>query len=157
MNKLIISVVFILFSLADSPAQIISYNISQIAELQRKEQRPVLIMLYTDWCRYCKAMENTTFKNEEIINQLNKVYYFLKFDAESKEEIVFQGNTYSFVPTGKDTGLHELAEKIGRVDEQVNFPVLIFMNNQLEVKHRSVGYIKASTLEKMLESFLRSN
>lgn len=47
----------------------------QIEERQSNELKNVIVFIHTDWCNYCKAMENTTFKNKEVIEKLNKDFY----------------------------------------------------------------------------------
>ncbi|MEM1137887.1 MAG: thioredoxin family protein, partial [Bacteroidota bacterium] len=40
----------------------------------RKEKRPILIFIYTDWCKFCKMQEKNTFKNPEIVSMLSQQY-----------------------------------------------------------------------------------
>ena len=54
-------------------AQLHSFSFEEIDSLQRIEKRKTIIFIQTDWCQFCHAMKNTTFKNEEIIKELNKL------------------------------------------------------------------------------------
>ena len=70
------------------------------------ERKPYLIKVYTDWCQICKTMDNTTWKNGDLVDYVSKNFYPIKFNAESKEDAVWRGNTFSFKPAYK---VHMLA------------------------------------------------
>lgn len=141
--------IYILIS-TSSYAQLHVYDVSEIAELQMVEKRPMVVFLYTDWCRYCKAMEHTTLKNDEVTNKLNKEFYFIKFNGESKEAINLNGVSYNFLPTGNGTGIHQLAQALGTVDGQVNYPTLVLLNTDFEIVYQYAGYMKSTEFIKSL-------
>lgn len=55
--------------------------------LARKDSSFVFIDLYTDWCVPCRTMEQTTYKDPEVVKILNKHFVPVKLNAESEELI----------------------------------------------------------------------
>lgn len=68
--------------------------------------RPLLIDVYTDWCVYCKAMDRQTWRNAEVVKYLQQHFYPIKFNAEQKDTVQWQGQAYIFQPRYK---VHTLA------------------------------------------------
>jgi hypothetical protein len=66
-------------------------------------------------------MENSTLK-KPVIKELNENFYFISFDAETKQDITFNNHTFRFKPTGTNTGIHELATALATIDDQVFIP-----------------------------------
>ena len=132
-------------------AQLHSVSFEQIDSLQRIEKKKTIVFIQTDWCQFCHAMKNTTFKNEEIIKELNTAFYFVNFNAEEKRTVVFNKTTFQFKPTGNNSGTHELAIALGTINKQLNFPVLCVLNSENEIIFQHSGYLKPKELKLILE------
>ncbi len=113
-------------------AQPVAYRFEQIDSLQAVEARPVLVFLHTDWCRYCHRMEHTALRDTAVVRLLNTDFYFVSFDAETERDIRWRGHTFRFRPTGRKTGVHELAEALGTVDGRVAYPTVCILNPAFE-------------------------
>ncbi|WKL45600.1 thioredoxin family protein [Flavobacterium sp. ZE23DGlu08] len=131
-------------------AQLHPVSLEQIDSLQRIEKRKTIVFIQTDWCQFCHAMKNTTFKNEEIIKELNNTFYFVDFNAEEKRAVVFNKTTFQFKPTGNNSGTHELAIALGTINKQLNFPVLCVLNSENEIVFQHSGYLKPKELKLIL-------
>lgn len=127
------------------------HGISEIDSLQRVEKRPVLVFIYTDWCRYCHAMEQTTFRNSEVAKALNDKYWFAKLNAEAQEDISFGGRTYRYRPTGGGTGIHELAELLGTVEGRVSYPTTCLLAADGHRQFAYTQYMPAKDLLRVLK------
>jgi thiol:disulfide interchange protein len=55
-------------------------SIDEGFEVAAVEQKPVLIYFTADWCKNCLQMKKSTFKNENVISELDK-FVKIKFDA----------------------------------------------------------------------------
>lgn len=60
-----------------------------------KEKKLLLVDFYTDWCHWCKVMDEKTYSNEKIIKELNKNFILVKLNPEKDGPVTFQGETYS--------------------------------------------------------------
>ena len=147
----------VLLSADSSKAQDLnSYRFEEVAELQNKEERPVLVYLTAEWCRYCKRMDHTVLQKKSIVGTLNSEYYFVEFDVEQQTPVTIGGRTYRFKPTGKDTGMHELAELIGTIDGSLNTPALVLMNSDFEILYRYGGYMDEEQFSALLNLAMHS-
>ncbi len=131
-------------------SQIKQYKFEQIDSLQKIEKKIVVVFIHTDWCRYCEAMQHTTFKNSHIINTLNNNFYFIKLDAEEKRNITFNNNTFQYKPTGDQTGINELAEQLGSINGKISFPGICFLNADNQIIYQQNEFLSAKDLEIIL-------
>ncbi len=139
----------LLFS-KQSFAQLKTYQVEQIDSLQKIEKRMVLVFISTDWCRYCQTMKNTTFKNDKIVDQINKRFYFVDLNGEEKRTVVFKNHFFKYKPTGHNTGTHELAEQLGTVEGNIAYPTLCFLNTDSEIIFQYPQYIEHTDLMAIL-------
>ncbi|MNX54723.1 Thiol:disulfide interchange protein DsbD [compost metagenome] len=132
-------------------AQLKTYSFQEAEELTKSKPKPVVIFIHTSWCNYCKMMENSTFKNPEVINLLNNDFYFISLDAESKEEIHFNNHTFKFKPKGQNTGIHELATALATIDSEVIYPTITILEYDLSILFQKHSFLNAKALLTILE------
>ena len=122
-----------------------------LEELQKANgslQKPVLIDIYTHWCGWCKAMDKDTYNNDEVVNYINDHYYAVKFDAESKDSILFNGKKYGYNPVYH---INELALYLAGGD--IGFPTTVFLPSVSAQPAPLSGYLKPAELEPPLKYF----
>ena len=129
-------------------AQLHSFSFEQLDSLQEVDKRPIAVFIHTDWCKYCNAMLNTTFNNEVVQNALNQSFYYVELNAESNDAIQFRNLVFKFKTTGKDVGIHELAERLAMLNGRINYPTMCFLNSDFEIVFQYTEYLDA---EKMIE------
>lgn len=122
----------------------------EAAAKMEKAPRKLMVDVYTDWCGWCKKMDATTMVDQAVTQLVNKHFYAVKLDGESKHDIVFKGRTYRFVATGQ-RGYHELpAELMGG---KMSYPTLVFLDEQYGIIQALPGYFDAPKLESILAYF----
>src|SRR5689334_10683298 len=105
---LIIALLFSLTSRAQHESGLVNWlTFKEAQEKNKTVQKPFLIDFYTDWCGWCKHMMKTTYSNEGLAAYINANFYPVKFDAETKDTIEYNGKVYK--PLSKDPRTpHEL-------------------------------------------------
>ena len=152
---LIFLIVGILFPLTVF-SQIISQSFEQLAGLQKTQNRFVVLFIHTDWCKYCQAMKNTTFKDKEIAALLNQNFWFVDLNAEEKSDITFNGQTYKFRPTGNNTGIHELAEQFTSLNGEAAYPSICILNSDFEIIFQYNQLLSINDLRLLLNNLLKT-
>lgn len=137
-------------SLEDVDAKINWLTWEEALKKNEKEPRKILVDVYTNWCGWCKKMDKATFQKGHIADYVNEKYYAVKFNAEMKDGIDFNGKTYKFVKNGM-RGYHELAAEITRGN--LSFPTVVFLNENLEVIQPIPGYKAADEFEMIMTYF----
>lgn len=151
MKKNLTALIFLL-TISSAYSQLNQYKFEQIDSLQKKERRKVVVFFHTDWCKFCIAMQNGTFKNKEIIKKLNQDFYFINFNAEQKQDIVFDNTIYRFKKNGTSSGIHEIALYLAIENKQVNFPSICVFSDPENSVFRYNGFLTALNLMKILKT-----
>lgn len=126
-------------------------NFEKAATASKLENKPLVVFLYTDWCRYCRAMEQTTFNEKHIIQSLNRDFYYVPFNAESRTTVTLNGKNFNFKPTGNKEGLHEIATALAQHQDKPTFPSLFIINSDFEIIYEASGFIDAKDLNLILK------
>ncbi|MBT8190138.1 MAG: DUF255 domain-containing protein [Bacteroidia bacterium] len=127
----------------------------QAVEKNMKEKRKIVVDVYTDWCGWCKKMDKYTFQTEFIADYINEHYYAVKFNAEQKEEINFNGKVYKYVSSFGRRGYHELASEI--LNGRMSYPTVVFLDENQNVIQPIPGYQDAQTFEMIMTYFAENH
>jgi thioredoxin-related protein len=125
------------------------YSIEEAEKLIRESPRPIFIDTYTDWCGWCKKLDQETFSNPVIADILNNKFYPVKFDAEGKEIVNFQGRT--FINDGKAGKAHQLA--VALLKGQLSYPTVVFLDEKGQLLTPVPGYRVPKDMEVLLSFF----
>ncbi|MDR0295203.1 MAG: DUF255 domain-containing protein [Prevotellaceae bacterium] len=157
MRKLFIGILIALISLttnaqtianSGSKATVKWYSIGEAQALNTTAPRKIFIDMFTTWCGWCKVLDKNTFSEPDIAQYLNTYFYPVKFDAEGKEPIVFNGHTFNFSPEQKS---HELA--IAMLQGKMSYPSMVFVDENLQLLTMLQGYLPPEDLRPILVFF----
>ncbi|OEK09858.1 hypothetical protein A8C32_10130 [Flavivirga aquatica] len=140
----------LLFSSQCVLAQLKTYSFEELSSL--KKEKPIVVFLHANWCKYCNVMKNTTFKQDKIIETLNNEFYFVSFNGEQKEPVTFQNHTFKYKSTGKKTGVHELTEALGTYNSKVSYPTTVILNTNKEIIFQHPYLLKPKEFLKVLNA-----
>ncbi|MEW5676643.1 thioredoxin family protein [Flavobacterium enshiense] len=148
-TKLLIA--FLFFCTFSGFAQLKTYTFAQAEKLEQSDPKPIFVFIHTSWCKYCKMMENSTFKNPEVVQLLNDNFYFVALDAEQKTPITFKSKTFKFKPKGQNTGVHELAEELATVDGSITYPTFSILDKNNSIVLQISEFTDAKTMITLLK------
>jgi thiol-disulfide isomerase/thioredoxin len=89
---------------------------SELLSEAKRQNKPIFIDVYTDWCRPCKVLEKEIFPNDEVGDFYNKNFINYRFDAEKGEGI-------------------EFAKKYG----VVSYPTFLYLNKESKILFTKSG------------------
>jgi thioredoxin-related protein len=133
-------------------------TIEQLEQKMKNEPRKVLVDLYTDWCGWCKRMDQSTFANPELAKYLNEKFYAVKFNAETATPVQFNGETYEAKSGGrKPTNMLTYKLILGdQTNGRVGYPTFAFLDEKLNRIDAFPGYKDAPTFD-ALSRFIAEN
>jgi len=142
MRKIVLYIFLIIafFQVFFSPLQAQQINWmswEKAAELNQIQPKKIFVDVYTDWCQWCKQMDETTFKDPIIIQYLNQHYYAVKLDAQQEKDIVADNQTYRLVTNGS-RAYHEFALKI--MNGKMKYPTVVFLDEESQVIQSIPGF-----------------
>lgn len=98
-------------------------------KLAEKENRPLLINFYTDWCTFCKKLDKEVYADQEVIKYLNTHFIVSKVNAEDENGTAnYKEYSLSYPQLTHAFGIS-------------GFPATVFMNAKAEYITRLPGYV----------------
>ncbi len=144
-GMVLLSIIFLGFKASPTTgttsSEIKWYTLEEALIAQEKTDKKIFIDMYTDWCKWCKVMDQKTFTDKEVIQYINENFYAVKFNAEQKETITFKGKKYDFIKSGR-RGIHALAYEL--MDRSASYPSFVLLDENLDRLGHIKGY-KAPT------------
>lgn len=125
-------------------------SLDELQEKMKKQPKKVYIDVYTDWCGWCKVMDNKTFTNPGVIKYMNEHFYAVKFNAEQKDSVHFMGGHY-----GLEGRTNQFAVQLLR--GELSYPTTVIMEENFQNPQVIPGYLEVKTMEPILKYFAGSH
>ena len=160
MKKLLILTIFLgklaLFSQSEK-SELKVFTFEEVERLHQQKPKPILVFLYTDWCKICFGMKKTTFSKEEVIMLLNEEFYLIYLNGEEKRDITFLSKKFTYKPSGKNTGMHQLAKEFGFFKGKISYPTITILNKNHEIVAQINNYLNSKNLQIILNKILKKD
>lgn len=92
-------------------------------------RRPVIVDVYTDWCRWCKQMDRDVYARADVSQYLAQHFVTVRLDAEGGELVSWQGRNMS-------------ARALASSFDVSGYPTTIFLSSSGEHLVNVPGYIE---------------
>jgi len=133
----LLAVISYSFSVRDHESNKINWlGFQEAAKKMEIKELPVIIDVYTDWCGWCKVMDRKTYGKSKVAAYINEKFYAIKFNAESKEDIMWRGKIYRY---DKQRGIHSLALEL--IKKDMGFPNTVFIPDEKSEPQSMAGYL----------------
>jgi uncharacterized protein YyaL (SSP411 family) len=111
----------------------------------KEENKIILLDAYTEWCGWCKVMDQKTYTVKEVQDKIHENFVAIKLNPELSGTYVFENKSYS----GKDL-IKRLAYNKFR-----GYPTTFFVFPETGKSYMEIGYIKAEPFSVILDKYVR--
>lgn len=112
-------------------------------------KKKIFIDFYTDWCGWCKRMDQTTFSHPEIAKFMSTHFWNVKFDAETSDTIRIDKNIFTNPHPGVKRSTHQLAANM--LNNRMSYPSYAFLNESNNMITVVPGYYKPVDFEVIIK------
>ena len=150
-KNLLLPLFLLVFSGFTAVAQVQWNTIEEAEQLAIKTNKKIMVKVYTNWCGWCKEMDNSTFPDANLAKVLNDNYISVKFNAEQKSDITWGGKVYKLEKPEKGGSYHQLAATW--LAGKLTYPTIVILDEKGQIIQPIPGYRKPFELEKILAYF----
>jgi thioredoxin-related protein len=149
MQKFTLGLLILLIVAGNVKAQSIQWmSLTEAEAALKKQARPLLIDLYTDWCGWCKVMDKNTYSNKNVIAYIAKNFYAVKLDAETRSTLNWMGKAYRFNANYRTNDL-----TIYFTQGKLSYPTTVIIPTDNSGPQPIPGYLEPKNIELVLKYF----
>jgi thioredoxin-related protein len=151
--KIIFSLSLILVAIAAQAQQIKWMSMNEALEAQKEDAKKIMVDVYTTWCKPCKILDKKTFQHPKLVKYVNENFYAVKFNAEGKEKVTYQGFTYTNPNYVEGRGKNQRNNQhLFAHAMKVNaYPTIVFFDEESNL----ISPVKGYKTPKQLEIYLK--
>ena len=97
----------------------------------KKENKHIILDIYTTWCGWCKVMDRQTYGNREVAEYLMQNFVLAKVNGESSSKLSWKGQTMTERQFARTVGV-------------TGYPATYFLKPDSDVIGRAPGFIPPS-------------
>ncbi len=123
-------------------------TVNELQAEYAKKPKPIIVDVYTSWCGWCKVMDKETYSNDKVADYINEHFYAVKYNAESRDSVVFNKKKYGF---DHAQGANELAVYL--LYGRMGYPTTVLLSSLDAQPAPLSGYLKPAELEAPVKFF----
>ncbi len=100
--------------------QLFEGSYEELVKEASRKGKPYMVDFYTSWCGYCRKLDQTTFRDAQVVEALNNGFLVLKVNAEQGE-----------------------GPRLARQFRVTGFPTMLFFDSKGNLKGKIPGYVPA--------------
>jgi uncharacterized protein YyaL (SSP411 family) len=104
----------------------------------KEEGKFIVVDVYTDWCHWCKVMDEKTYVDPAVTGLMRESFVAVKLNAERTNQVSFKGKTYTEMDLARSFNIS-------------GYPTTMFLASDGTVLETIPGYIEAPVFKKILE------
>jgi len=139
---------------ANAQKENLAMPIELLNDSMKVHPKPILILVSTNWCKYCQMQKAQLLKNQGFIDA-KAWFYYSELDAEAKEDIYFNDQIYQYKNSGDARGIHELAVALADKKEGLSYPLWIIVDENYKVLIRRYGLLTRDELKVIIEALAK--
>ncbi len=148
-KKLALNIKLMLIAFSINAMAQVETPIEQLDSLQKISPRPVVFYFHTDWCAYCAMQSKQIAKDIQLKELLNKYFYFVNFNAESKSTFYLNNKSYTTHKQYK-YALHGIVEHFLGKENEIGYPAWVITDKNYISLFRYQGLLNRKKLKDIL-------
>jgi thioredoxin-related protein len=104
----------------------------------QEEGKFIVVDVYTDWCHWCKVMDEKTYVDPAVAGLMKESFVAVKLNAERENTVNFKGKAYTEMDLARNLGVN-------------GYPTTMFLASDGTVIGKIPGYIEAPVFKQILE------
>ncbi|MBS1912738.1 MAG: thioredoxin fold domain-containing protein [Bacteroidetes bacterium] len=115
-------------------------TIVQGLESAPKENKFIVLDIYTDWCGWCKRMDRDTYKDSNVVGYMSSRFIPCKMNPEKSGKLTYDGKEYT---------LGEFSQALG----VTGFPTTVIFDQKGKILTALPGYMAPKDFLPLLKYF----